>query len=90
MVRVRRIMRKHYESLLLQNDNLRTNRCAIIEIDNILVGEANATGGNVLADGRRFVSAMNPVESILVSLPQIQSAGAEWIPKSSDHSRSAL
>src|SRR5438046_1468543 len=75
---------------ILQHDDLGANGRTIVEINNILVGEAYTTGGNVLADGPRFVGAVNPIEGVFVALPQIQSASAKWIGKSSDHSRSAL
>lgn len=65
-------------------------QASVVEVNHVLVDHANATGGNVLADGPWLVRAMDPVEGVFVFLPQIKSAGTEWIVRSAGHSQAAL
>jgi hypothetical protein len=82
-----RLIANHIRIVIrLQHDNLGANTRTIVEINYVLVGQANTTGGNVLADGPRLVRAVDPIEGVFVSLPQIQSTGAKWVGRSADHS----
>ena len=62
----------------------------MVEVDDVLVQHPNAAGGNVPADSPWLVCAMDPVESVFVTLPKIQSTGAQWIGRTPGHTKSAL
>src|SRR5450830_1645183 len=64
---------KHYDP--------RTDRRALVEIDDILVDHSDAAGRNTLADGPRFDGAVNAVERVLVALPEVHGAGTERIAR---------
>lgn len=62
----------------------------MVEVDDVLVQHPNAAGGNVPADSPWLVCAMDPVESVFVTLPKIQSTSAQWIGRTPGHTKSAL
>src|SRR5579863_7003378 len=62
-----------------EHDDRRTLFHPIVEIDDILVGHAYATGRNGLADIFRLVGAVYAVQGILVALVKVQRSRAERI-----------
>src|SRR5436189_6352584 len=62
-----------------QHHDPRTDRRALVEVDDILVDHADAARGNAPADGPRFIRAMDTVERILVALPEVHGTRTERI-----------
>ena len=62
----------------------------MVEVDDVLVQHPNAARGNVPADSPRLVCAMDPVKSVFVTLPKIQSTGTQRIGRAAGHTKSAL
>jgi hypothetical protein len=50
----------------VEHHDLGAHARAIVKIDNILVSQADAAGGDVRADGPRLVGAMDAVERVFV------------------------
>jgi hypothetical protein len=62
---------------------------ALVEVDDVLVDHANATGRDASADGPGLVRAMDSVKGIFVALPEIHGSGAQWIARTARHANSA-
>jgi len=73
-----------------KHDDSRANGRPAVQVDDILVGQTNAAGRNILTDGPRLIRAMDPIKCILVVLPQVKCAGSERVCETSRHARSAL
>jgi hypothetical protein len=52
-----------------ENDDLSTYCCSIVEINDVVIDQANATCGNIFTNGPRLVRAVDPVECVSISLP---------------------
>ena len=76
------VRRKHHDP--------RTNRCALVKVDYILVDHADAAGGNARADGPRFDGAVDTVKRVLVALPEVHGAGTERVARASMHAEATL
>jgi hypothetical protein len=63
--------------LSAQDDNLGADLRAIVEVSDIGVGHADASGGDGIADGLGLVRTMDPVHR----RAEIQGAGAEGMPR---------
>ena len=66
------------------------DRRSLVEMHDVFVCQANASGGNVCPDGPGFVGAVNSVEGVLLSLPQVERARAERVIGTAWHSDTAL
>ena len=56
-----------------------TRRHAVVEIDDVLIEQAEAAARNGLADTLRFVSAMQAEKSVVTVTVKIERTGPEWI-----------
>ena len=52
---------------------------AVVEVDRVHVAHADAAGGDRLADFRRLVGAVDPVERVVIALKEIERPRAERI-----------
>ena len=52
-----------------QHDNLSADPRAFVKIDCVVIGQSDATGGNVGSDLPGFICAMDAVQGVLVTLP---------------------
>ena len=55
-----------------EDDNLRSDRGAVVKVGDIFIGHPDAAGRHAVADGPRLVGAVNPVQRVLVALPQMR------------------
>src|SRR6202453_609358 len=77
-VRLRPGLRAH-RLPFLNHDDLRSNRGAIVELDDVVVEQANAAAGNLLADRLRFDRAMKAEVGVLIAAVEVKRARAERI-----------
>src|SRR5258705_10817191 len=61
----------------------------IVEIDHVVIDHPNTAGGNVAHDVPGFVCAMDAVQGVLVTLPQVKRAGTECTVGPSGHALAA-
>src|SRR5258707_328519 len=73
-----------------QHHDFGADRRALIEVDDILIDHADTPGRDTLADRPGFDGAVNAKERILVALPQVKCAGAEWVARTAMHAQPAL
>src|SRR5579875_2682859 len=59
--RSRRACRARRRADLRQDDDLGADAHALVEIDHVLIGEADAPTRYVLADGARIIGAVDPI-----------------------------
>src|SRR5690242_244123 len=64
-----------------KNDDGRAHLHAAVEIDHVLVGQADAAGRNGLADVFRLVGAVNAVERVLPVLVKINAPGSQRVAR---------
>src|SRR5262249_10568702 len=72
-----------------KDEDLGSNGCAAVEIDDILIEHPNAAGRYAPADRVRLVRAMDPVQRVFVALPQIQGTSSKRIVRASGDAKSA-
>src|SRR5262249_16876246 len=72
-----------------QHDDLGANRCALVEVDDILVDHADAAGGNALPDGPWLDRAVDPIERVFGVLPKVHGARAQRIARATRHADAA-
>src|SRR5258708_9872203 len=70
-----------------EHDDGRTRLHPIEEIDDILVGHADAAGRYRLADIFRLVGAVDAVQGVLVARVKVERPRAEWIGRTSWNAR---
>jgi len=73
-----------------KHDDSRPNRHSVVQIDNVLIGQTNAAGRNILTNGPWLIRAVDPIKCVLVVLPEVEGAGSERIHETGGHAHSAL
>src|SRR5688500_4653902 len=64
---------------MFQNQNARTDRAALIEVDDVFGKHADAAGGHVGADGPGFERAVQTIAEILPAAVEIHGARTQRI-----------
>src|SRR5262245_2900 len=70
-----------------QHDDRRTDLHPAIEVDDVLVGEADAARGDGLADILRLVGAVTAVQRIFTIGIEVEAARAHWVLRTARHVR---
>src|SRR5215471_8784777 len=73
-----------------QHHDLRAERHALVEVHHVLIDHPNTTGRDALPDRPWLGGAVNTVERVLITLPQIHGAGAERIARAAGHPKATL
>ena len=68
-----------FDPSALHDRHMRADRDAVVEINDVLVEQANAAAGNGLADGFRLGGAVQPEKGVVTVAVEIKGAGAERI-----------
>src|SRR4051812_47920431 len=76
--------------LSAEHHHLGAHRRAGIKVDDVLVDHADAAGGDAPANREGLHRAVDAVERVLVSLPEIERAGAERVARAAMHANAAL
>jgi hypothetical protein len=71
-------------------DHFRSDRRAIVKVDDVFVAHADAASGHVMPDALRLVGTVNAVERVDLALPQIECPCAERIIGAAMHAVTAL
>src|SRR5215467_15802111 len=73
-----------------QHHDLRAERHALVEVHHVLIDHPNTTGRDALPVRPWLGGAVNTVERVLITLPQIHGAGAERIARAAGHPKATL
>jgi hypothetical protein len=73
-----------------EHDDFRADRRAVVEIDDVLIRQADAARRDVGANGPGFIGAVDAVERVLVAAPEVHGPCAKRIIGTALHADAAL